>query len=206
MEALAAAVARHKGGLRDLVHDLRSPLTALQLGTETLLEGAEGRFERLMLEQMLSDVGRLAEMLAAARAPETGAVDTLLDRDLEAAAAAARIRGVDVTLDTEVLDDAGAGLSPKDAAAMAQSAWTAAAMARDGSRIAFRLERENDGLVWEISVLAASQRPERSPGIDSVLPPEDGWTQAAPPGRPAPDAPRRYRLRLPQGPDATKPA
>lgn len=49
-----------------LVHDLRGPLTSLQLGLETVIDMSSDPDTKPFLDQMLLDVHRLAAQLAAA--------------------------------------------------------------------------------------------------------------------------------------------
>lgn len=52
--------------LSRLIHDLRSPLTALQLGLETLADAAPDADSREILTQLLAELGRLSARLNAA--------------------------------------------------------------------------------------------------------------------------------------------
>lgn len=54
--------------IRRLVHDLRSPLTSLQLGLETVIDMTQCPETRHFLDQMLLDVHRLAAQMESASA------------------------------------------------------------------------------------------------------------------------------------------
>lgn len=52
--------------IRRLIHDLRNPLTSIQLGLEVLLEILSGHDDKFIIDQLLDDVERLNVMMAEA--------------------------------------------------------------------------------------------------------------------------------------------
>ncbi|WP_138471689.1 histidine kinase dimerization/phospho-acceptor domain-containing protein [Poseidonocella sp. HB161398] len=204
LAAAADALELRTRGLRDLAHDLRSPLTALQLGTETLLDGAGDGFERMLLEQMLSDVERLADILRAATPPALCGLPLLLEREMELAAAAARGRGVAVELDLPVLPLDARPFDPPRSAAMARMAWAAAATVGDDARLCLQLDAAGPEIFGEIAISGADEAGKDASAIDSILASGGGWEDGEETGQPGHPADRLYRLRLTQGPDAAR--
>ncbi|MBE3638936.1 histidine kinase dimerization/phospho-acceptor domain-containing protein [Mangrovicoccus algicola] len=174
--------------MRELVHDLRSPLTALQLGTETLLERSADTPERVILEQMLSDIGRLARMLESVDQRYPPGLPALLTRELAAAAAALKARGSAVTLELAAGLPSGTAADPARAAAIARLAWATAARIPDGQDVTMRLRQDAGGLFWETEI--------RSRGTPLDSPPSAGRGSAT----------LCHRLRLRQGQDAPQPS